>query len=100
AGKRIVIMTDNYVHYNGSDDNVRAEYITKDGVQEYENPGWLNGHWVYYLIPEGVEVLDVKYRETGYATDFAGSFRSSDAFLNGLWEKARRTLYITMRDTY
>jgi len=27
AGRRIVIMTDNYVHYNGSDDNVRAEYI-------------------------------------------------------------------------
>ncbi|WP_257669702.1 alpha-L-rhamnosidase-related protein [Parapedobacter tibetensis] len=100
AGQKIVMMTDNYVHYNGSDDNIRAEYITKEGVQEYESLGWLNGHWMYYIIPEGVEVLDLKYRETGYDTEFAGSFSSSDDFLNKLWEKARRTLYITMRDTY
>src|SRR5690606_30797381 len=67
---------------------------------EYESLGWLNGHWMYYIIPDGVDVLDVRYRETGYDTEFAGGFSSSDPFLNRLWEKARRTLYITMRDTY
>lgn len=100
AGERIVLVTDNYVHYNGSDDNLRAEYITRDGVQEYESLGWLNGHRMYYIIPHNVELLELKYRETGYDTEFAGSFSSDNAFFNTLWNKALRTLYITMRDTY
>jgi len=78
----------------------RGQYITKEGVQEYEMPMWLNGMEVHYSIPEGVEVLDVKYRESGYDTEFAGSFESSDEFLNTLWEKAQRTLYVNMRDNY
>src|SRR5690606_34624293 len=100
AGQRIVLVTDNYLHYNGSDDNIRAEYITKEGIQEYESVGWLNGHKMYYILPKGVEIIDLKYRETGYNTEFVGSFSSDDPFLNKLWDKARRTLYVTMRDTY
>ena len=72
AGKTIHIRMDNYE--GGSERNVRAEYITREGEQEYESYGWMNGHEVYYIIPEGVKVLDVKYRETGYNTDLAGSF--------------------------
>lgn len=100
AGKKIVIGTDNYFHYNGATENIRAEYITADGEQEYESPGWMNGHRVYYVIPDGVEVLGIKYRESGYDCGFAGSFTCSDPLLNALWEKSRRTLYVTMRDTY
>jgi hypothetical protein len=99
-GRRIVICTDNYLFYNGGDDNLRAEYITRKGVQEYESPGWLNGHKVYYIIPKDVKVISLKFRETGYNTEFTGSFSSSDNFLNLLWQKACRTLYITMRDSY
>ena len=47
-----------------------------------------------------MEVLDVKYRETGYDTSFAGSFSCDDPMLTRLWDKSQRTLYITMRDTY
>ncbi|SDC18569.1 alpha-L-rhamnosidase-related protein [Niabella drilacis] len=99
AGQKIMMATDNYLFY-GPETNIRAEYITKKGVQEYENPGWMNGHKMYYFIPAGVKVLDLGYRETGFQTRFDGSFSSSDPFLNKLWEKARRTLYVTMRDTY
>lgn len=98
AGKTIEMLTDNYA--GGSAYNVRAEYITKEGVQEYENPGWMNGHEMLYVIPEDVEVLDLKYRETGYDTEFTGSFECDDPFLNELWKRAARTLYITMRDSY
>ena len=98
AGKTIHITTDNY--RGGSDNNVRAEYITCDGTQEYESYGWMNGHEIYYIIPEGVEILDVKYRETGYDAEFSGSFRCDDPFLNELWKRSARTLYVTMRDTY
>jgi alpha-L-rhamnosidase len=99
-GKRITICTDNYLHYNGGADLLRAEYITRNGVQEYESFGWMNGHKVYYLIPEGVRVLELKYRETGYNAEFAGSFFCTDPFFNKLWDKAARSLYITMRDNY
>src|SRR5690606_273781 len=100
AGKKITIVTDNYLFYNGGDENIRAEYITKEGQQEFESPGWLNGHRVYYIIPQGVTVQALKYRETGYQTEFAGGFSCSDPFFNRLWQKAARTLYVTMRDTY
>jgi len=69
-------------------------------VQEYENLGWLNGHKVYYIIPKGIKILELGYRETGYDTELSGNFTSSDPFLNLYWKKAQRTLYLTMRDSY
>ena len=98
AGQRIDIQTDNY--RGGGPPNLRAVYITKDGVQEYESLGWINGHDMRYKMPKDVEVLAVKYRETGYNADFEGSFKCDDEKLNLLWEKSKRTLYVTMRDNY
>jgi hypothetical protein len=60
----------------------------------------MSGTAVRYTIPAGVTILDLKYRESGYDTDFAGSFQCDDGFYNRLWDKARRTLYVNMRDTY
>jgi len=98
GGEEIKILTDHY--QGGGPYNVRAEYITREGMQEYENLGWMNGQKVYYIIPKGVRVLDFKYRETGYNTEFTGSFNCNDDFYSRLWSKALRTLYVTMRDTY
>lgn len=98
AGQVIDIRTDHFM--GGSEPNVQARYITKDGVQEYENLGWMNGEEVIYSLPKGIKILELKYRETGYDTELVGHFHCSDDFFNRLWEKARRTLYVTMRDTY
>ena len=98
AGIMIHMQTDNYM--GGGSPNVRAEYITRDGEQAYESYGWMNGHEVWYVFPKGVEVLEVKYRETGYNTEFVEPFHCNDAFLNELWKRSARTLYITMRDNY
>lgn len=98
AREEITILTDHY--QGGGPYNVRAEYITRDGIQEYENLGWMNGQNVYYVIPKGIKVLDLQYRETGYDSEFTGSFSCNDEFYNRLWSKALRTLYVTMRDTY
>jgi hypothetical protein len=98
AGLAIDVRTDNYE--GGSATNVRAEYLTRAGVQEFECPGWMNGHAVRYSFPAGIKILDLRYRESGFATDFSGEFTCDDAFLNRLRTKAVRTLYITMRDTY
>ena len=98
AGQKIDIRTDNY--RGGGPPNVRSEYVTRAGVQQFETPGWMNGHRVRYHFPAGIEVLDLRYRQTGFPTAFAGQFHSSDPFFDRLWQKAVRTLYITMRDNY
>ncbi len=98
AGLKIDIQTD--LVTNIRDQFLRAEYITREGRQNFELPGWLNGHEVRYILPEGVTVHAIQYRETGYNADFAGRFQCDNKRLNTLWEKARRTLYVTMRDTY
>ena len=97
-GKMIKMQMDNYL--GGGSPNVRGEYITRDGEQEYESLGWMNGHEVWYVIPEGVEVLEVKYRETGYNAEFVEPFKCNEPFYNELWKRSARTLYVTMRDTY
>lgn len=98
AGLSVDIRTDNY--RGGSATNVFARYTTRQGEQEFECRGWMNGHCVIYTLPDGCEVQELKYRETGYDTAFDGSFWCDDPFLTRLWTKAQRTLYLTMRDTY
>lgn len=98
GGDTIRIQTDNY--RGGSEYNVRAEYITRSGIQEYESYGWMNGNEMQYTIPKGVNVLDVQFRETGYNAEFEGSFSCNDPFFNELWKRSARTLYISMRDNY
>lgn len=98
AGLTIDIRMDDYT--GGGEPNVRSEYVTRAGVQEFESLGWMNGHEVRYTIPAGVKILGLKYRETGYNCEFSGAFSCEDETLNKLWEKCRRTLYITMRDNY
>ena len=96
AGKLIDIRTDNYK--GGSEYNVRTEYVTKNGVQRFETPGYLNGHKVIYNFPEGVKIIDLKYRETRYDADYNGYFTSSNEDLNTLWQKSRNTMNINLRD--
>lgn len=95
-GKRIAIRSENKF----VSQSVMAVYYTKDGEQEYESFGWINGERIYYTVPAGVTVHALKYRETGYDTDFAGSFECNDEFLNTLWQKSLRTLYVTMHDSF
>lgn len=101
--ENIFICSDTYYlgTYPGDTLNtISSEYITKKGIQEYESLGWLSGHEIRYVIPKTVRVKSVQFRETGYASALAGAFESSDTFLNKLYTKAQRTLYVNMRDNY
>ncbi|MGW7202570.1 alpha-L-rhamnosidase-related protein [Streptomyces sp. NPDC054837] len=107
AGAVIGIQTDHYDDGRGlvgidqtTIFNVRATYVCAGGVQEFEALGWMSGTAVRYTIPAGVTILDLKYRESGYDTDFDGSFTSSDALFDTVWTKAARTMYVNMRDNY
>ncbi len=94
-GKKIRITTENTL--SGA---VSTTYITKEGEQEFEALGWFNGEHITYKIPKGVTVVSLKYRETGYDSSFCGDFKCDDEFLNSLWQKSLRTLYVTMRDNF
>jgi len=98
AGLEVDIRTDNFM--GGSEPNVHAKYITREGIQQFECLGWMNGHEVHYKFPDGLKVRSLGFRETGYDSNFTGRFYCDDADLNVLWTKAARTLYVTMRDTY
>ncbi len=95
AGKKIRITTENTLI--GA---VSTTYITKEGEQEFEALGWINGEHITYKIPKGVTIVSLKYRETGYDSAFSGDFKCDDEFLNSLWQKSLRTLYVTMRDNF
>ena len=95
AGKKIRITTENTLI--GA---VSTTYITKEGEQEFEALGWFNGEHITYEIPKGVTIVALKYRETGYDSSFAGDFECDDEFMNTLWQKSLRTLYVTMRDNF
>jgi alpha-L-rhamnosidase len=47
-----------------------------------------------------VTVKSVKYRETGFNTEFTGSFQCNDEDYNILWRRAARTSYLCMRDHF
>lgn len=95
AGKKIRITTENTLI--GA---VSTTYVTKEGVQEFEALGWFNGEHITYKIPKDVTVISLMYRETGYDSSFSGDFKCDDEFLNSLWQKSLRTLYVTMRDNF
>ena len=107
AGAVIGVQTDHYDDGKGlvgidqkTIFNVRATYVCTGGVQEFEALAWMSGTAVRYTIPAGVTIVDLKYRESGYDTDFDGSFTSSDALFDTVWTKAARTMYVNMRDNY
>jgi hypothetical protein len=86
----------------GSEPCVRAEYITRKGSQKYESLGWMNGDELRIIYPEnaGITFNSLAFRETGYNCEREGTFTCSDEIVNRFWEKAMRTLYVNMRDTY
>ena len=100
AGQKIDIYTDTYDTIFDEEKNIKSVYYTKEGRQIYESLGWINGEIVYYHFPAQTLIHSLKYRETGYASEFIGNFICKDDFFNKLYEKCRRTLYITMRDTF
>ena len=95
AGKKIVITTE-----NTHDGSIHSTYVTRGGVQAFESPAWFNGEQITYEIPSGVKIISLKYRESGYNTEFCGSFACENGGMNTLWQKSLRTLYVTMRDNF
>ncbi len=105
GGEVIDIRTDHYTVPGGPGDDRsrynghRAEYVCREGEQEFESLGYLYGERLLFTLPESVEVLALGCRMSGYDVDFL-PVHAADARLEKLLEKCRRTLYVCMRDNF
>ncbi|MBO5294614.1 MAG: hypothetical protein J6B71_05150 [Clostridia bacterium] len=102
---KIEVCSDRYCVNGGPGDlnryfGHRAEYICREGEQEFELLDWIFGEKILFTIPDGVEVLELGYRESGYDSRVTTSFVTNDAQVNRLFEKCVRTLRVCMRENY
>lgn len=106
GGEKIIIHSDRYITNGGPGDHNsryfghRAEYICHEGAQEFEMLDWIFGEESIYTIPEGVEILELGYRESGYDTKVTTEFHCDQPEVNILFQKCVRTLLVCMRENY
>lgn len=96
----ISMYTDTWKELADNGDSICHVYRTKSGIQAFEALGWINGYEVYFEIPKTVEVLELGFRVSTYATEPEGKFVTDDDRFNTLYKKCYDTLLVTMRDTY
>jgi hypothetical protein len=78
-----------------------VHHVTSHGGEQiFETPNWVSGEGAIYDIPAGITVHEVQYQETGFETDFAGSFECNDNDYNVLWQRSARTTYLCMRQFF
>lgn len=93
----ITITTEN----TDKTESVRTTYVAAPGgEQEWESPAWISGQHITYTFPAGVTIHRLAYRESGYASELAGTFSMDDAFYDALWQMAARTQYLCLRDSF
>ncbi|MBQ4382481.1 MAG: alpha-L-rhamnosidase N-terminal domain-containing protein [Oscillospiraceae bacterium] len=99
AGKTITVYTDTYTDRQELP-NFKDTYVTAAGAQSYENYPWRSGSRLIMEVPAGVTFRRLCYRPSGAAGTWAGSFTSSDAALDQLWQESLNTIAICMRDSF
>ena len=99
AGKKLTFYTDTYTDRQGLA-NFKDTYVTAEGAQSYENYPWRSGSKVIIEAEAGVTFTRLAYRKSEFNGAWAGSFSSSNADLDQLWQEALSTVGICMRDTY
>ncbi len=106
GGEVVGVRSDRYEVRGGPGDtgNVyfghRAEYVCREGVQEFEMRDWIFGEKIIFSVPEGVKVLSLGYRESGYDCKVTAQFRCDDEAVNALFQKCVNTLLVCMRENY
>ncbi len=100
AGKKITYYTDTFQIADTTSYTFKDTYITAAGAQTYESYPWRSGSKFILEVEAGVKFTKLGYRLSGYPVEENGSFESSDALLDRLWEMCANTVDICMRDTY
>ncbi|MBQ8289581.1 MAG: discoidin domain-containing protein [Clostridia bacterium] len=98
GGELISITPDSWV--NGGSSSIAHQYLTRAGEQSWEALGWMNGYEIKFTVPDGVEVIELGYRKSGYDTEETGSVVTDSETLNKLYREAYDTLVVCMRDSF
>lgn len=98
GGRTVGILTDHTVA--GGDVNLRAEYVTRPGRQRYESPGWLSGEELWVVVPHGVGVHEIAFRESGYDTEPSGVLLVRRSVRHALLAEGAPHALRHMRDTF
>ncbi len=105
-GTIIYIKTDRYIVHGGPGEEEkkyrghRVEYHCKDGVNRFETLWPLYGESLIIDVSNPLEITHLRYREVGYNTELKGDFSTGITAVNRFVEKAKRTLYVCMRDNF
>src|SRR5690606_23712911 len=95
-------MHEDYIqHTYGLDNTFR--YICRSGRQRYLSPVRRGLRYIILTVrnnQEPVKLYEVYFNQSNYPVTNAGSFRSSDALLNDIWEISRHTTRVCMEDTF
>ena len=105
GGEVLDMRTDRYAVNGGPGDlnhyyGHRAEYVCREGEQEFEMLDWLFGERMIFTIPDSVEVMEMGYRESGYDSEITTEFSCDDPDVDRLFAKCARTLKVCMRENY
>ena len=100
AGKRLTIYTDTYEFQESGLQSFKDTYVTKEGVQSYENYPWRSGTKLIIEAEAGVTFTKIGYRISEFNGEKTDSFTSSNEDLDILWQKSQNTIAICMRDTF
>ena len=105
GGEKIDVRSDRYNVNGGPGDfnfyfGHRAEYICCGGEQEFEMLNWIFGEKIIFTIPDGVTIIELGYRESGYDSKVTGRFECDNPAVNKLFNKCVQTLKICMRENY
>ncbi len=106
GGEKIDICSDRYEVNGGPGDNQnvyrghRAEYICREGKQEFEMLDWIFGEQIIFSIPESVKVYNLGYRESGFNCKVKNKYNGQDPMAKKLFKKSIRTLLCCMRENY
>jgi len=100
AGKKITYYSDTFRIGTTNEYSFKDTYVTREGAQTFESYPWRSGSEIIIEAEAGVTFTKIGYRPSGYDTERAGKFQSSDEELNKLWQMCANTVDICMRDTY
>ena len=98
GGELVDIRTNH--SFAGATWNIRAEYVTKSGLQLYESLGWMNGETLFIRLDPKIKVNMVGYRQTAYDAEDRSEFHFDNPFFERFWKKAVSTLRVNMRDNF
>ena len=78
-------------------------YITREGVNRYTSLKRRSGRYVFLTLRKQSGPVSIRHFgliESSYPVNAVGSFASSDARLDKIWEISTRTLRLCMEDTF